>query len=137
NQSCVLHIENATGSVLLTGDIEKQTELWLTKHYGQALQSTLLVAPHHGSNTSSKAYFIDSVNPEIVLFPVGYRNRYHFPNDKVVKRYLNRDITMLNTAQHGAIGYAFGLGELTGPITWRQHGHKIWTSATTDYTQNH
>jgi len=137
NQSCVLHIENATGSVLLTGDIEKQTELWLTEHYGQALKSTILVAPHHGSNTSSKAYFIDSVNPEIVLFPVGYRNRYHFPNDKVVKRYLNRDITMLNTAQHGAIGYAFGLGELTGPITWRQHGRKIWTSATTDYTQNH
>jgi len=133
NQSCVLHIENATGSVLLTGDIEKQTELWLTKHYGQTLKSTVLVAPHHGSNTSSKSYFIDTVNPEIVLFPVGYRNRYHFPNENVVKRYLNRNITMLNTAEHGAISYAFGLDNLDGPITWRQHAHKIWTSsATTD-----
>jgi len=36
NQSCVLHVENASGSILLSGDIEKQAEIQLVKHYGTA-----------------------------------------------------------------------------------------------------
>jgi len=132
NQSCVLQIENAAGSVLLSGDIEKEAEIQLVKHYGTALKSTILIAPHHGSNTSSTDTFIDTVKPEIVLFPIGYRNRYHFPHDKVVQRYLDRQILMFNTAAHGAIQYRFGLDSYSEPVTWRQHAHKIWTSATTD-----
>ena len=132
NQSCVLRIENEAGSVLLTGDIEKQTEIQLTRQYGTALKSTILQAPHHGSNTSSTDEFIDVVKPEVVLFPVGYRNRYHFPNKKVVQRYRDRQVKMLNTADHGAIMYRFDLDTYSEPATWRQHAHKIWTATTTD-----
>ncbi len=131
NKSCVLHIKNSAGSVLLTGDIEKQAESWLMDEYGKTLNSSLLVAPHHGSKTSSTAAFIDMVNPKTVLFPVGYRNRYHFPNDNVKSRYQQRGITSFNTAKHGAIIYRFSEEKINGPITWRQHDHKIWT-ATTD-----
>lgn len=132
NQSCVLQIKNTAGTVLLSGDIEKQAEIQLVKQYGTTLKSTILIAPHHGSNTSSTDTFIDTVKPEVVLFPIGYRNRYHFPHDKVVQRYLNRQISLFNTADHGAIQYHFGLDSYSEPITWRQHAHKIWTSATTD-----
>jgi competence protein ComEC len=132
NQSCVLQVQNAAGTVLLSGDIEKQAEIQLVQQYGAVLKSTILVAPHHGSNTSSTYTFIDSVKPDVVLFPVGYRNRYHFPHNKVVQRYLDRQISLFNTADHGAIQYRFGLDSYSEPLTWRQHAHKIWTSATTD-----
>lgn len=131
NRSCVLHIKNSAGSVLLTGDIEKQAESWLLHEYGKTLESSVLVAPHHGSKTSSTAAFIDTVNPETVLFPVGYRNRYNLPNDKVKSRYRRRAVANFNTAKHGAIMYRFTEDKINGPITWRQHDHKIWT-ATTD-----
>jgi competence protein ComEC len=132
NQSCALQVENTAGEVLLSGDIEKQAEIQLIKQYGTVLKSDILLAPHHGSNTSSTHSFIDTVEPNVVLFPVGYRNRYHFPHDLVKKRYRDRQITMLNTADHGAIHYRFDLSSYSAPLTWRQHARKIWASATTD-----
>lgn len=132
NQSCVLQIKNASGSVLLPGDIEKQSERRLNEQYGNALKSTILVAPHHGSNTSSTTAFIKNVQPDVVLFPTGYRNRYRFPHKNVVARYQKQDVLMLNSADHGAITYRFDLTKISDAITWRQQGQKIWTSATTD-----
>ena len=42
---------------------------------------------HHGSRTSSTADFVAAVAPEHALFPAGYRNRYGFPNPRVLERY--------------------------------------------------
>jgi len=128
NLSCVLRVSNTSGSVLLSGDIEKEAEKQLLQRYGADLQSTLLIAPHHGSKTSSSADFIDAVSPDFTLFPVAYRNRYHFPHDTVVKRYADRDIKLLNSADHGAIEFKFLTNSILPPITWRQVNKKIWTT---------
>jgi beta-lactamase superfamily II metal-dependent hydrolase len=40
------------------------------------LRASVLLAPHHGSGTSSTLRFLNAVQPEIALFQVGYRNRY-------------------------------------------------------------
>jgi len=64
-----------------------------------------LVAPHHGSKTSGLDEFIHAVNPQIVLFPVGYRNRYHFPNVTVLQKYREAGIKDYDTANNGAIQF--------------------------------
>ncbi|MCL1136990.1 DNA internalization-related competence protein ComEC/Rec2 [Shewanella pneumatophori] len=106
NGSCVIRVSDSSNSLLLTGDIEKQVELALVAK-GKSLQSRLLIAPHHGSNTSSTAEFIDAVAPELVVFPAGFNNRYGFPKQKVVERYQQRNISALTTGVEGQVSIIF------------------------------
>lgn len=104
NSSCVLKIETpANQGLLLTGDIEKPAENTLVSQESHRLMATVLVAPHHGSRTSSSLPFVQSVSPRYVLMPTGYLNRFHFPNPQVVQRYQAQGANVLNTAQTGAI----------------------------------
>ena len=47
---------------------------------------------HHGSNTSSSKYFIDSVNPKYSLISVGKNNRYGHPKESVLDTLSNSKI---------------------------------------------
>ena len=132
NLSCVLKVSNNTGSVLLTGDIESQAEQQLILRHGKDLHSTILVAPHHGSKTSSSEVFIDAVHPEVVLFPVGYHNRYHFPAKSITERYQQRDIRHYNSADHGAIQFKMGTNIMSAPLLYRQQVKTIWSADNTD-----
>ena len=132
NLSCVLKVSNTTGSVLLTGDIEHQAEQQLIPRYGNVLHATILVAPHHGSKTSSSTHFIDTVQPEVVLFPVGYHNRYHFPAKTISQRYQDRHIAQYNSADHGAIQFKIGINTMSAPLLYRQQVKHIWSAETTD-----
>lgn len=103
NSSCVLKITAQNQAILLTGDIEKPREKWLLSQYPQQLSATILVAPHHGSRTSSSQAFVEAVRPRYVLFPVGYYNRYKFPASLVLNRYQQLGAALLSTADVGAI----------------------------------
>lgn len=105
DSSCVIRVSNAQFSVLLPGDISKRVEQRLIKHYGGALASTILVAPHHGSHSSSSQAFVDAVKPDYVVYSTGYLNRYRFPREKVVKRYDKINAVQLNTAISGQISF--------------------------------
>jgi competence protein ComEC len=88
--SCVLRISGRTASALLAGDIERPQEVALLARQGEGLdhlRSTVLLAPHHGSKTSSSAEFLAAVQPAVVLVQVGYRNRYGHPAPEVLARY--------------------------------------------------
>jgi competence protein ComEC len=86
NRSCVLRVSNASGSLLLTGDIELQAERRLLESQ-QKIQSTLMTIPHHGSKTSSSQALIDAVKPRWAIATVGYMNRYHHPRADIMQRY--------------------------------------------------
>jgi competence protein ComEC len=103
NRSCVLKVAGEGGSVLITGDIEKKVENLLLSRHRHALSADILVAPHHGSNTSSSPDFIHAVSPQIVIFAAGYRNRYHFPTAGIMARYADLGSTMVMTGHDGAI----------------------------------
>lgn len=103
DNSCVLHIKATHGAILMTGDIEQTAEAWLVETYGEALRANVLVAPHHGSNTSSTSAFLQNVAPEVSLLATGYRNPFHFPHPAVIKRYQAQQIRWFNTAELGAI----------------------------------
>ena len=55
--------------------LEAEQEARLLAVYGDRLRADILVAPHHGSMTSSTPEFIDAVSPSQVIFTAGYLNR--------------------------------------------------------------
>lgn len=103
DRCCVLKITAGQHSVLLTGDIEKTSESYLVNHEADHLTSEVLVAPHHGSKTSSSEAFVSEVKAPIVLFPYGYHNRYHFPNPSVIQRYRDHRSQLYDSASGGQI----------------------------------
>jgi competence protein ComEC len=103
--SCVLKVEGSapgSGAVLLTGDIEREQELALVAGQPDALRAQVLVAPHHGSRTSSTAAFIAAVAPQAAVFQAGYRNRFGHPAPEVMARYLAQGVTAIETTTCGA-----------------------------------
>jgi len=127
NASCVLRVTGATGVVLLPGDIEAPAEHALAKGLSKELGADILVAPHHGSLTSSTSEFIAAVRPRFVLFPVGYHNRYGFPRPAVVVRYTTAGARTLDSATQGAITFHLAAqGPLAAPITYRQAARRYW-----------
>lgn len=107
DHSCVLRIQSRHGSVLLTGDIEKRAEQLLLLRHGARLAADVLVAPHHGSKTSSTPAFVAAVQPAHVLLPVGYRNRYRHPHPSVVQRYHDLGAALHDSPASGAIEFRF------------------------------
>lgn len=102
-QSCVIRVQGYHQSVLLTGDIPAAIEHTLVTAQGKRLNSTLLIAPHHGSKTSSSDRFLDAVAPQWVAISAGYHNRYGHPHHDVVARYQKRGFSVLRTDLEGAI----------------------------------
>jgi len=103
NNSCVLKIQSEHGTVLLTGDIEALAESWLIETYGNNIKANVLIAPHHGSKTSSTLEFLQAVQPEYVLIPAGYRNQFGHPHRDVLLRYQQIKAKWFNSADSGAI----------------------------------
>ena len=101
DSSCVIRVSGRGGSALLTGDIESVAEGALA---AQGLpQTDVVVAPHHGSRTSSTPALIGVLQPRVVVFSAGYRNRWGFPKEDVVQRWRGAGAQGLSTAASGAI----------------------------------
>jgi competence protein ComEC len=100
--SCVLRVQGASQSALLTGDIEAAQEAALVQRSGVALKSDILMVPHHGSRTSSTGAFIDAVQPRVAVVQAGYRSRFGHPAPDVVARYESRGIAVVRSDHCGA-----------------------------------
>jgi competence protein ComEC len=85
NNSIVTRLVWGQFSVLLPGDIEAEVERALIRS-GAPLVSTVLKAPHHGSNTSSTQAFLEAVNPQLVVISVDQDNRLGHPAPEVLAR---------------------------------------------------
>lgn len=103
NLSCVLRVVSRHGRMLLPGDIAARAERVLLRDQEAQLPADILVAPHHGSKSSSTESFLDAVRPGLALFPVGYRNRYGHPHPDVMQRYRERGIALAASPDAGAI----------------------------------
>jgi competence protein ComEC len=99
--SCVLRVEAAGGSVLLTGDIERGAEKELAANSN--VKSDVLLVPHHGSKTSSTERFIAAVAPRWAVVTAGYRNRFGHPNEQVLERYRAAGVEVRRTDREGAL----------------------------------
>jgi competence protein ComEC len=125
NNGCVLKLTSTHGGVLLTADIEQLAEEELLEREAN-LKADVLVAPHHGSKTSSTQEFIDAVNPKTVIFTTGYRNRFGHPKAEVVERYVEHGAQILRSDVNGAVLLRFDQHHSIGKTTWRQHRVRYW-----------
>lgn len=107
-RSCTLRITSGQHAILLAGDIEAAQEAQVLARESHRLRSHVLLAPHHGSGTSSTQAFLAGVGPRVALFQVGYRNRYRHPKAEVIERYRNMGIDRLRTDVSGAVTFKFG-----------------------------
>ena len=105
DNSLVIRVGYGDVSFLFTGDITAPAEAELVRTAGDSLASTVLVAPHHGSRTSSTAGFLDRVAPDIVAVSAGWRNRYRFPHPQVLDRYRANSCRVYRTDRHGALRF--------------------------------
>ncbi len=131
NRSCVLKINSAYGSILLTGDIEKKAETVLLATDFATLQSDVLVAPHHGSKTSSTPGFVEAVNPSTTIFTVGYLNRFNHPKSVVIERYIDNASDIVRSDYAGAIQLDFVAPAVANTVQidiaeWRKIKHRYW-----------
>ncbi|MBA2305372.1 MAG: DNA internalization-related competence protein ComEC/Rec2 [Acidobacteria bacterium] len=102
DDSVVLELRYGRVSILLPGDIGRETEVALIPHLDLA-PLVILKAAHHGSATSSGDAFIDATTPQAVIFSAGQNNRFGHPAAVVVERFARRGVEMFNTATDGAV----------------------------------
>lgn len=125
--SCVLQVRLGQHAVLLPGDIEARTERELIRRNREQLGSTLLVAPHHGSNSSSTWAFVKAVTPRIVVYAAGYRNSFGHPTRRTRGRYLTLGATDFVTSTTGMLTVTLR-AEHDAPIltSYRQAHRRYW-----------
>lgn len=123
-RSCVLRIDAGGASVLITADIERDSEAALLAA-GAPLAATILVVPHHGSATSSTEAFLDAVRPAWGWIPAGYRNRFGHPHADVVSRYRHRAVRLLRSDASGAVSARLAPDGVRVEA-WRARRQRYW-----------
>lgn len=99
-QSCVLMIQGKTHAALLPGDIGIAQERRLIRYLPQI---DVVLAPHHGSKTSSSDALVRAVKSQHVIAQVGYMNRFSHPTPAVQARWVDAGASFWRTDHHGAL----------------------------------
>jgi competence protein ComEC len=102
NRGCVIRVQTARFSALLAADIERLAEMNLSER-GVLQPADVLIAPHHGSHSSSTPEFLAAVRSHWIVIPVGHRNRYGHPHPEVLARYRASRAVLARTDRDGAV----------------------------------
>ncbi len=86
NASLVMMLKTNTEQILLTGDMEEELELILSKYYGDKLAALGLKVGHHGSKTSSSELLLNLVKPKEMFISVGRNNSFKHPSSQTLAR---------------------------------------------------
>lgn len=123
--SCVLLVEGPGGRVLLTGDIEARGERALLDAAGR-LPVDVVIAPHHGSKTSSGPGLVAATRPAWVVFSTNWRNRWGFPSPVIAARWQAAGAVPLSTERHGEIVIRVPPAGPVAPVLRRQAACRAW-----------
>ena len=124
NSSCVMLIEWRDQRILLPGDIEATAEALVIAELSKPV--TVLLAPHHGSKTSSTVEFVNTVRPQHVVFSAGYRHHFGHPHGQVVVRYSEAGSRLWNTAEQGALSFIWDSSGDLHITSARDNGWRFW-----------
>ncbi|HBR98669.1 MAG TPA: DNA internalization-related competence protein ComEC/Rec2 [Gammaproteobacteria bacterium] len=126
DHSCVLLIESGVSRVLLPGDIERPAEDELLAS-GIRGPLSLIVAPHHGSRSSSTPAFVDALRPHAVVYAAGFANRFGFPHAAVQARYRAIGAEAYRSDADGLVRFAFTpQGQRGGATRYRDAHVQFW-----------
>lgn len=115
NASIVMKLFYGSTSYLFTGDLEMEGEAQIIQ-FNEELESDVLKVGHHGSKTSSSDYFLQRVLPKIAVVSVGYKHKFHHPNEDVMNRISQYAETIHRTDQLGSMWL-----QSDGPKLWEVH----------------
>ena len=103
NNSLITRLDFLSFSMLFPGDIEKNRERNLVHSKNFNLEADILMAPHHGSCSSSSKIFLEKVSPAGVIISCGYMNRHKIPCLAVLHRYRRNRFSIFRTDLMGAV----------------------------------
>lgn len=126
DSSCVLRISARGHVILLPGDIGRHVEARLVQEQPALLKADLLLAPHHGSASSSTDAFVAAVQPREVVFATGAGNRFGHPSAEVVQRYRHAQAQVHDTAQTGALRFHLDRQGIKLVSSRRQDQRRYW-----------
>jgi len=101
-RSLVLRLQMSERSFLFPADIGVESEKQLLQGGGE-LAADVLLAPHHGSLTSSSQAFIAAVSPALIVVSASRGLQDSFPAPAHLRRWQERGIPVLVTARQGTI----------------------------------
>jgi competence protein ComEC len=102
DDSVVIEVRFGEVSLLLPGDAESSAEAEVARLIGPAGVRVML-APHHGSATSSTWPLLRAAAPDLVVMSAGRGNRYGHPHAAVLARYRAIGARILRTDVDGAV----------------------------------
>jgi competence protein ComEC len=127
--SCVLEVNNGHTSFWLTGDIERRGEhehvQRLEEERYRHPHKVIVMAPHHGSKTSSSTEWLEALKPTAAFSQHGYLNRYGHPHPVVKTRYAEGEIPLLEITQTGAQIWHASANDLVVDLM-RPMGKRLW-----------
>ncbi len=117
-------VREGRGLAVLPGDVEKRGLERILREQGP-IKAEVLVLPHHGSKSSLDPRFYRHVEAKWAVAACGPGNRFGFPHSAVLQACEEAGITVLSTADHGAVRFRWRgrgpvrvesvrLGELAG-----------------------
>ena len=116
DNSVVLRLVDGDVTVLLAADIEEVGAARLAG-YGEAIHSTILKVPHHGSAGAAQPGFLDAVRPELAVISVGANNPFGHPSDEMMRELERVGAKVMRTDRDGAITLTIR------PPRWRAMGY--------------
>ncbi|WP_233161372.1 MULTISPECIES: DNA internalization-related competence protein ComEC/Rec2 [unclassified Achromobacter] len=100
DNGCVLRVRGRYHSVLLPGDIGVNQEDALASRLGRV---DVVLAPHHGSATSSGDALVQAADATHLIVQAGYRNRFGHPAGRVLRRWQRAGAEIWRTDLDGAV----------------------------------
>ncbi|WP_308367504.1 MULTISPECIES: DNA internalization-related competence protein ComEC/Rec2 [unclassified Microbulbifer] len=131
DHSCVALVEWRGVRLLLAGDISSGVEQQLALRYPDLAPVDFLLAPHHGSRSSSSAAFIRWAQPANVIFSAGFRHHFGHPHPEVVERYRDAGARIWNTASSGAVTFSWS-GAKEPRISLARDAGRFWYRKSAD-----
>lgn len=102
DRGLVLRLHYGSRSVLLPADIGIQSEQRLVQNRSD-LASDVLLAPHHGSITSTGAELLQAVSPSIILVSASRARRGTLPASENMENWQNKHLPFFVTADDGTV----------------------------------
>ncbi len=121
-RSCVLLVEGRAHRALLPGDAGTAEE---GRYVAGLPRADVVLAPHHGSATSSGPALVEAAGASHVLIQAGHLNRFRHPAAAVVRRWEASGARVWRTDRDGAV-VAWSSPEGLALQGWRDAARRYW-----------
>ena len=111
NASLVIRVQMGGGTLLLTGDAEKEAEREILES-GADITCDVLKVAHHGSSTSTGSELLEKAAPGYAVISLGADNKYGHPHTETMKLLNDAGVKVYRTDEDGTIVFAMDGGKI-------------------------